>query len=80
MKPRKYRKGIFFVVYAKTKKGIKYLVLKRKLHWSGWEFPKTAGVLRSARSIGVAVKPINEALGRVSFMTPSTAIGCSLAN
>lgn len=37
---KKYRKGIFFVVYARTKKGVKYLILKRKLHWSGWEFPK----------------------------------------
>lgn len=39
----KYRKGIFAVVYAKTKKGkIEYLLLKRKLHWTGWEFPKGA--------------------------------------
>ena len=36
----KYRKAIFIVTYAKTKKGIDYLILKRKLHWCGWEFPK----------------------------------------
>ncbi len=36
----KYRNSVFIVVYRKTEKGIKYLVLKRKLHWSGWEFPK----------------------------------------
>lgn len=37
----KYRRGIFFVVYSKNKKGnIEYLILKRKLHWAGWEFPK----------------------------------------
>jgi len=35
----KYRKGIFIVTYTEEKK-IKYLILKRKLHWSGWEFPK----------------------------------------
>jgi 8-oxo-dGTP pyrophosphatase MutT (NUDIX family) len=36
----KYRKAVFCVGYAKTKKGIRYLLLKRKLHWRGWEFPK----------------------------------------
>ena len=39
-KKGKYRKGIFAVVYARTEKGIEYLVLKRKLHWKGWEFAK----------------------------------------
>jgi len=36
----KYRKAIFVVVYSKTPKGIEYLILERKLHWKGWEFPK----------------------------------------
>ncbi len=36
----KYRKSVFVVVYSKTKKGVEYLILKRKLHWRGWEFPK----------------------------------------
>ena len=36
----RYRKAIFVVVYAKTKRGIEYLILKRKHHWKGWEFPK----------------------------------------
>ena len=41
MKKRgKFRKGIFAVVYRKEKNNIFYLVLKRKLHWKGWEFPK----------------------------------------
>ena len=38
----KYRKAIFIVTYALTKKRIDYLLLKRKLHWRGWEFPKGA--------------------------------------
>lgn len=38
--PGKYRKAVFIVVYAKTNEGTKYLLLKRKLHWTGWEFPK----------------------------------------
>lgn len=32
----KYRKGVFIVTFNKNK----YLILKRKLHWEGWEFPK----------------------------------------
>jgi len=45
----KYRKGIFIVTYSKTIEGIKYLLLKRKLHWKGWEFPK--GGLKKNESI-----------------------------
>jgi len=37
----KYRKAVFVVGYAITgKKKIEYILLKRKLHWRGWEFPK----------------------------------------
>lgn len=35
-----YRKAVFSVVYFIEKKKIFYLILKRKLHWKGWEFPK----------------------------------------
>jgi 8-oxo-dGTP pyrophosphatase MutT (NUDIX family) len=37
---RKYRKAVFIVVWTKENNKIKYLILKRKLHWEGWEFPK----------------------------------------
>ena len=40
MKSKNLRPAVFIVVYAKTPKGIEYLLLKRKLHWKGWEFPK----------------------------------------
>jgi 8-oxo-dGTP pyrophosphatase MutT (NUDIX family) len=40
MEKGKYRKAVFIVVYAKTKNEIEYLILRRKLHWKGWEFPK----------------------------------------
>jgi len=36
----KYRQAVFIVTYATTNEGIKYLILKRKFHWHGWEFPK----------------------------------------
>jgi 8-oxo-dGTP pyrophosphatase MutT (NUDIX family) len=38
----KYRKAVFIVTYRRENKKIFYLVLKRKLHWTGWEFPKGA--------------------------------------
>ncbi len=37
---RKYRKAVFIVTYTIIKNKIHYLLLKRKLHWKGWEFPK----------------------------------------
>lgn len=40
MNKEKYRNAIFIVTYAKQKDKIYYLILKRKLHWKGWEFPK----------------------------------------
>jgi len=36
----KYRKAVFVIAYVRNKKEVEYLVLKRKLHWVGWEFPK----------------------------------------
>jgi len=39
-KKQKFRPAVFIVVYAQTPKGIEYILLKRKLHWKGWEFPK----------------------------------------
>lgn len=36
----RYRKSVFIVVYSKIKNQVYYLILKRKLHWKGWEFPK----------------------------------------
>jgi len=36
----KWRKAVFVLPYAKTGAGIEYLLLKRKLHWHGWEFAK----------------------------------------
>lgn len=38
--PYKFRKSVFIVVYSRRDGGLKYLILKRKKHWTGWEFPK----------------------------------------
>jgi len=62
----KYRKGIFIVTYSRTKEEIKYLILKRKLHWVGWEFPK--GGLEKNESMSKAIKrEIKEETGKLSF-------------
>lgn len=37
---KKYRKCVFMVTYYFEKEKPKYLILKRKLHWTGYEFPK----------------------------------------
>lgn len=50
----RYRKGVFFVVYAKKGKDVTYLLLKRKLHWNGWEFPK--GGVEFKEKIGQTVR------------------------
>lgn len=40
MKMKKYRNAVFVAVYAISDGKIEYVILKRKLHWKGWEFPK----------------------------------------
>lgn len=37
---RGYRRAVFIVVYSRNGNKLEYIVLKRKLHWRGWEFPK----------------------------------------
>jgi 8-oxo-dGTP pyrophosphatase MutT (NUDIX family) len=40
-KNKNYRKSVFAVTYSIDSNGkISYVLLKRKKHWKGWEFPK----------------------------------------
>ncbi|OGJ12659.1 hypothetical protein A3K82_02220 [Candidatus Pacearchaeota archaeon RBG_19FT_COMBO_34_9] len=50
----RYRNAVFIVTYAKQENKIHYLILKRKLHWKGWEFPK--GGIDSSETKQHAVK------------------------
>ena len=50
----KYRQIVFIATYAKLNNKIKYLILKRKFHWRGWEFPK--GGINFSESKKSAVK------------------------
>ena len=58
----KYRKGIFLVAYSIENNKIKYLILKRKLHWKGWEFPK-GGVEKGENLIRAVKREIKEETG-----------------
>lgn len=49
-----YRKGVFILLYSINKGKIEYLILKRKLHWKGWEFNK--GGLKKGERILEAIK------------------------
>ena len=64
---KKYRLGVFIVVYSIRKNKIEYLILKRKLHWSGWEFPK--GGKKSSESYKKSVRrEILEETGKKPLM------------
>ncbi|MBU1129058.1 MAG: NUDIX domain-containing protein [Nanoarchaeota archaeon] len=58
----KYRQGVFFVVYFKKNEKIKYLILKRKLHWKGWEFPK-GGFEKGEKILDVVKRELKEETG-----------------
>ncbi len=64
----KYRRGIFIVAYSKTKEGIKYLVLERKLHWKGWEFPK-GGLKKGEKILDALERELKEETGRLPLNT-----------
>jgi 8-oxo-dGTP pyrophosphatase MutT (NUDIX family) len=67
-KKRGYRKAVFIVVYKideKTKKTF-YIILKRKLHWKGWEFPK-GGIDDGEKSIKTALRETKEETGLKPF-------------
>lgn len=58
---KKYRKAVFLVVYKKTDK-IFYLILKRKLHWKGWEFPK-GGIEPNENQLEAVKRELKEETG-----------------
>ena len=61
---RKYRFAIFIVVYKLDKETNKpvYLLLKRKKHWKGWEFPK-GGLERGENERKTLLREIKEECG-----------------
>ncbi len=71
MKKGRFRKGVFVVAYRLTRglfgrETIKYLVLKRKLHWKGWEFPK-GGINGKESLLEAAKREVKEETGQEGF-------------
>ncbi len=58
----KYRKAVFVVAYSKNRNSIEYLLLKRKLHWKGWEFPK-GKIEKNEKKIETARRELKEETG-----------------
>ena len=63
MKKSKYRQAVFVVTYSKTNEGIKYLILKRKFHWRGWEFVK-GGINQNESKKTAVIREILEETGK----------------
>ena len=62
-KEGKYRPAVFVIVYRRTKSGeIEYIVLKRKKHWIGWEFPK-GGIDKGEGKLKTAQREVYEETG-----------------
>ena len=59
---RNLRKGIFIAIYNLENKIPEYLILKRSLHWTGWEFPK-GGLEKGENQIKCAKREIYEETG-----------------
>lgn len=62
---KRYRKAVFIVTYTKTNSGLVYLILKRKLHWKGWEFPK-GGIERFEFKKGAVKRELREETGQIA--------------
>jgi len=58
----RYRKSVFIVVYAKTNVEVRYLLLQRRLHWRGWEFPK-GGIEKNEIEKNAAKREVFEETG-----------------
>ena len=60
----KYRKSVFIVSYRFENNKLKYLILKRHLHWNGWEFPK-GGIEGKESAIQIVKREIKEETDRL---------------
>lgn len=62
----KYRKAVFVLPYAKIGKKVEYLILKRKLHWRGWEFTK-GGIEKGEEKEEAARRELKEETGLIAL-------------
>ncbi len=62
MEKSDFRKSVFIVTYSKENNKIKYLLLKRKRHWKGWEFSKE-GIERGESEEDAVKRGVREETG-----------------
>jgi 8-oxo-dGTP pyrophosphatase MutT (NUDIX family) len=62
-KNKKFRKAIFGVAYSiNSDDKVEYVILKRKKHWKGWEFPK-GKIEKSEKKKTAAIREVHEETG-----------------
>jgi 8-oxo-dGTP pyrophosphatase MutT (NUDIX family) len=62
---KNYRKAVFIVAYRiNSQHKPEYLILKRKLHWHGWEFPK-GGIEKNENILHAVKRECREETGLV---------------
>ncbi len=59
---KKFRKAVFVVIYYIEDSKPVYLILKRKLHWRGWEFVKGGVDLLESKK-NAAIREVKEETG-----------------
>ncbi|MDO8467489.1 MAG: NUDIX hydrolase, partial [Nanoarchaeota archaeon] len=63
---QKYRRSVFIVTYSIHHGRINYLILKRKWHWRGWEFPK-GGIEDGEKMINAVKRETLEETGKAAL-------------
>jgi 8-oxo-dGTP pyrophosphatase MutT (NUDIX family) len=67
MELKLFRPAVFIVTYTLTDKGVEYLLLKRRLHWNGWEFPK-GGMKRGEEMERAVLRELYEETGQRAIL------------
>lgn len=65
------RRGVAAIVFRRLGKNKKYLILKRKLNWEGWEWMK-GGCKTKEKETTCLIREINEELGIQEFLFEKT--------
>lgn len=67
---KEYRPGVFIVTYRKSNNKMFYLILKRNLHWKGWEFPK-GGINNKKQILEEVKRELKEETGQIPIKLKS---------
>ncbi|MBS3078864.1 NUDIX domain-containing protein [Candidatus Pacearchaeota archaeon] len=70
---KKFRKGVFILVYLIENNKPVYLLLKRNKHWIGWEFPK-GGIEKGETELDTVKRESKEETGQAPLKIKSYKI------